>query len=86
MMILFLLLSSYGFMQGNTMAGALNTDPTRAGAISALMGTLSFGVGAAAAGLAATFHDGSGRAMAAVMLVSLIGSAVSLRALALRKA
>lgn len=83
--ILFLLLSSYGFMQGNTMAGALNTDPTRAGAISALMGTLSFGVGAAAAGLAATFHDGSGKAMAGVMLVSLIGSAVSLRTLALRK-
>lgn len=83
--LLFLLLASYGFMQGNTMAGALNVDPTRAGAISALMGTLSFGVGAAAASVAAVFHDGTPMAMAVVMLVSLVGSAVSLRALALRR-
>jgi DHA1 family bicyclomycin/chloramphenicol resistance-like MFS transporter len=82
--LLFLLLSSYGFMQGNTMAGALNVDPSRAGAISALMGTLSFAMGAAAAALAAAFHDGTPRTMAVVMLLSLVGSAVSLRALALR--
>jgi DHA1 family bicyclomycin/chloramphenicol resistance-like MFS transporter len=81
--LLFLLLSSYGFMQGNTMAGALNVDPLRAGAISALMGTLSFATGAAAASLAALFHDGTPRTMAVVMLVSLVGSAISLRALAL---
>jgi len=81
--LLFLLLSSYGFMQGNTMAGALNVDPLRAGAISALMGTLSFATGAAAASLAALFHDGTARTMAIVMLVSLLGSAISLRALAL---
>ncbi len=85
--LLFLLLSSYGFMQGNTMAGALNVDPLRAGAISALMGTLSFATGAAAASLAALFHDGTPRTMAVVMLLSLLGSAISLRALALpRKA
>jgi DHA1 family bicyclomycin/chloramphenicol resistance-like MFS transporter len=83
--LLFALLSSYGFMQGNTMAGALNVDPLRAGAISALMGTLSFATGAAAAALAAAFHDGSPRTMAIVMLLSLIGSAVSLRMLALRE-
>ena len=84
--LLFMLLSSYGFMQGNTMAGALNVDPLRAGAISALMGTLSFATGAAAASLAALFHDGTPRTMAIVMLVSLLGSVVSLRALALPKA
>lgn len=83
--LLFLLLSSYGFMQGNTMAGALNVDPTRAGAISALMGTLSFATGAAAASLAALFHDGTPRTMAVVMLIALVGSAVSLRALALQR-
>lgn len=83
--LLFALLSSYGFMQGNTMAGALNVDPLRAGAISALMGTLSFATGAVAAALAAAFHDGSPRTMAVVMLASLVGSAVSLRALALRR-
>jgi DHA1 family bicyclomycin/chloramphenicol resistance-like MFS transporter len=84
--LLFLLLSSYGFMQGNTMAGALNVDPLRAGAISALMGTLSFATGAAAASLAALFHDGTARTMAVVMLAALLGSAISLRALALRQA
>jgi MFS transporter, DHA1 family, multidrug resistance protein len=83
--LLFLLLSSYGFMQGNTMAGALNVDPLRAGAISALMGTLSFATGAAAASFAALFHDGTPRSMAVVMLLALVGSAVSLRALALRQ-
>jgi DHA1 family bicyclomycin/chloramphenicol resistance-like MFS transporter len=83
--LLFLLLSSYGFMQGNTMAGALNVDPLRAGAISALMGTLSFAAGAAAASFAALFHDGTPRSMAVVMLLALVGSAVSLRALALRQ-
>jgi DHA1 family bicyclomycin/chloramphenicol resistance-like MFS transporter len=84
--LLFLLLSSYGFMQGNTMAGALNVDPLRAGAISALMGTLSFATGAAAASLAALFHDGTARTMAVVMLAALLGSAISLRARALRQA
>jgi MFS transporter, DHA1 family, multidrug resistance protein len=83
--LLFLLLSSYGFMQGNTMAGALNVDPLRAGAISALMGTLSFATGAAASSLAALFHDGTPRAMAVVMLAALVGSALSLRTLALPK-
>jgi DHA1 family bicyclomycin/chloramphenicol resistance-like MFS transporter len=83
--LLFLLLSTYGFMQGNTMAGALNVDPLRAGAISALMGTLSFATGALASGLAAMLHDGSPRSMAIVMLVALLGSAASLRLLALRQ-
>ncbi|WP_308238222.1 multidrug effflux MFS transporter [Phenylobacterium sp. J367] len=46
--LLFCLLATYGFMQGNTMAGALNIDPLRAGSISALLGTASFGVGAIA--------------------------------------
>jgi DHA1 family bicyclomycin/chloramphenicol resistance-like MFS transporter len=84
--LLFLLLSSYGFMQGNTMAGALSVDPLRAGAISALMGTLSFATGALASALAAAMHDGSPRSMAVVMLVSLLGSALALRTMALPKA
>ncbi|MBX3483776.1 multidrug effflux MFS transporter [Phenylobacterium sp.] len=83
--LLFLLLSSYGFMQGNTMAGALNVDPLRAGAISALMGTLSFATGAAASSLTALFHDDGPRTMALVMLAALLGSAASLRLLALRQ-
>jgi DHA1 family bicyclomycin/chloramphenicol resistance-like MFS transporter len=83
--LLFLVLATYGFMQGNTTAGALNVDPLRAGSISALMGTLSFAAGAVASSLAALFHDGGPRGMAIVMLAALLGSAASLRLLALRQ-
>jgi MFS transporter, DHA1 family, multidrug resistance protein len=80
--LLFLLLSSFGFMQGNTAAGALNVDPIRSGSIAALLGTTSVGTGALASSLAALFHDATPRAMALVMLVSLVGSAAALRYLA----
>ncbi|MBP6877138.1 MAG: multidrug effflux MFS transporter [Phenylobacterium sp.] len=83
--LLFVLLASYGFMQGNTMAGALNVDPRRAGSVSALMGGASFGVGALAASLSGAFHDGTPRPMAVVMALAVIGSALALRTLALPK-
>ena len=83
--LLLLLLSTYGFMQGNTMAGALNVDPRRAGAISALMGAVSFGAGALASAAAGVLHDGTPRPMAAVMMVALVGSALSLHLMALPK-
>ncbi len=83
--LLFLLLGSYGFMQGNTVAGALNVDPKRAGSISALTGGASFGVGALAASLTGALHDGTPRPMALVMLAALVGSALTLRFLALPK-
>jgi MFS transporter, DHA1 family, multidrug resistance protein len=83
--LLFLLLSSYGFMQGNTMAGALNVDPRRAGAISAMMGAVSFGTGAVASAAAGVLHDGTPRPMAVVMLVALVGSVACLHLLALPK-
>ena len=84
--LLLMLLSSYGFLGGNTMAGALNVDPRRAGAISALMGAVSFGMGALASALAGVLHDGTPQPMALVMLLALAGSAASLRFLALPKA
>ena len=84
--LLFLLLSSYAFMQGNAMAGALNVDPRRAGSVSALMGAFSFGAGAGASALTGMLHDGTARPMALVMLVAIVGSAVALRTLALPKA
>ena len=77
--LLFVLLASYGFMQGNTMAGALNVDPLRSGSVSALMGGASFGVGAVAASLAAALHDGTPRPMAVSMMLALAGSALALR-------
>jgi DHA1 family bicyclomycin/chloramphenicol resistance-like MFS transporter len=83
--LLFCLLSSYGFMQGNTMAGALNVDPRRAGSISALIGGLSFGTGALASWLGGALHDGTPRPMALTMTVALAGSAAALHLLALRK-
>jgi DHA1 family bicyclomycin/chloramphenicol resistance-like MFS transporter len=83
--LLFLTLATYGFMQGNTMAGALNVDPRRAGSISALMGAMSFAVGAVASWAAGAFHDGTPRPMAGVMLAALLGSAAALRFLALPK-
>lgn len=85
--LLFLLLGTYGFMGGNTTAGALSVDPLRAGATSALLGAASFGAGALASSLAALLHDGTARPIAVVMLAAILGSVASLRLLALpRKA
>jgi DHA1 family bicyclomycin/chloramphenicol resistance-like MFS transporter len=83
--LLFALLATYGFIQGNTMAGALNVDPRRAGAISALMGGVSFGTGALASAAAGVLHDGTPRPMALVMFVAIAGSALCLHLLALPK-
>jgi DHA1 family bicyclomycin/chloramphenicol resistance-like MFS transporter len=83
--LLFLLLATYGFIQGNTMAGALNVDPRRAGAISALMGAVSFGMGALASAAAGVLHDGTPRPMSLVMLAALAGSAAALHFMALPK-
>lgn len=83
--LLFLVLGSYGLMQGNTMAGALSVDPRRAGSISALMGGASFGAGALASWLGGALHDGTARPMALVMLVCLAGSSAALYLLAFRR-
>lgn len=81
--VLFLALSTYGLMSGNTMAGALSVDPRRAGSISALMGGASFGAGAVAAWLGGVLHDGTPRPVAAVMFACLVGSSLSIFLLAL---
>jgi DHA1 family bicyclomycin/chloramphenicol resistance-like MFS transporter len=85
LILLFGLLASYGFIQGNTMAGALNVDPRRAGAISALMGAVSFGTGALASAAAGALYDRTPRPMAMVMLAAIAGSALCLHLLALPK-
>lgn len=83
--LLFGVLASYGFMAGNTMAGALSVDPRRAGSISALMGGASFACGALSSSVAGALHNGTAAPMALIMCVALIGSATSLRMLALQK-
>jgi MFS transporter, DHA1 family, multidrug resistance protein len=80
--LLFLALSTYGLMSGNTMAGALSVDPRRAGSISALMGGVSFGAGAVAAWAAGLLHDGTPRPVAAVMFACLVGSGLAIFLLA----
>ncbi|HEX2558505.1 multidrug effflux MFS transporter [Phenylobacterium sp.] len=84
--LLFVLLASYGFMQGNTTAGALSVDPLRAGSVSALTGASSFAAGAVAASVSAALHDATARPMALIMLVAIAGSAVALHTLALPRA
>jgi DHA1 family bicyclomycin/chloramphenicol resistance-like MFS transporter len=83
--LLFLSLSTYGLMGGNTMAGALSIDPKRAGSTSALMGSASFGSGAVAAWVSGLLHDGSARPMASVMFLCLVGSALAIFLIALPK-
>jgi len=82
---IFLVMSSMGFMQGNTTAGALSVDPVRAGSTSALLGAMSFGTGAVASRLVGLLHDGTPRPMALVMMLGLTGSALCLFTLALPK-
>ncbi len=81
--LLFCALSIYGLMGGNTMAGALSVDPRRAGSISALMGSASFGAGALASWAGGLLHDGTPRPVAAVMFACLVGSALAIFFLAL---
>jgi DHA1 family bicyclomycin/chloramphenicol resistance-like MFS transporter len=83
--LLFSVMASLGFMQGNTTAGALSVDPLRAGSTSALLGAAGFGSGALASALAGTLHGGPERSMALVMMLSLAGSAACVHALALPK-
>jgi len=82
---LFLIMSGMGFNQGNASAGALNVDPRRAGATSALLGASSFAAGAAASALAGVFRDGTAKPMAFAIVASLVVAVISLRTLVLRK-
>lgn len=83
LVLLFALLATYGFVQGNATAGALNVDPLRGGSTSALMGAMSFATGAVASTASGLLHDGTARPMALIMLAAMIGSALALRFLAL---
>ncbi|CAN7194104.1 multidrug effflux MFS transporter [Caulobacter sp. LjRoot300] len=83
--LLFAALSTYGLMSGNTMAGALSVDPSRAGSTSALMGGISFGAGALASWVGGLLHDGTPKPVAAVMFACLVGSSLAIFGLAVPK-
>lgn len=79
---LFLILSTFGFTGSNTVAGALNRDPSRSGTVSAAFGGLSAGAGALVASIAGLLHDGTAVPMAAVMTACAAGAVLSLFLLA----
>ncbi|WP_374576061.1 multidrug effflux MFS transporter [Phenylobacterium sp.] len=81
--LLFLLLASYGFVQGNATAGALSVDPLRTGSTSALFGAASFATGALASSISGLLYDGTARPMALIMFAAMAGSTLALRVLAL---
>ena len=81
--LIFVTLTSNGFIGANALAGALAVDPLRSGSASGLFGSSSFAIGALATTVAGLFHDGTVLPMAAVMAASLIGATVALYTLAL---
>lgn len=83
---LFFAVAVHGLGSPNAMAGAMAMDPHRAGSLSALIGCVQFGLGAAAAGLVGAFHDGTARPMATIILVCLASSLVIFRTMARPKA
>jgi DHA1 family bicyclomycin/chloramphenicol resistance-like MFS transporter len=74
---LFLTVSVTSMIQANSLAGALSTDPLRAGSIAALVGSASFAVSAIAASIAGAAYDGTARPMAFVILACLGGCAAA---------
>jgi MFS transporter, DHA1 family, multidrug resistance protein len=82
---LFCTIASSSLIQANTLAGALAVDPTRVGSAAALFGAGGFGIGAVASSVAGSLHDGTARPMAFVIAICLMGCALSLHGLALRR-
>ncbi len=60
----FVCLATLGLILPNATAAAMAPFPDRAGAASALLGTLQFAIGAATGALVGIFHDGTGLPMA----------------------
>lgn len=79
---LFAALSSNGLISANASAAALNIDPLRSGAISGLMGGVSFAVGALASAVGAAAHDGTARPLAANIAAALLVAALAYHGLA----
>ncbi len=81
-LFLFLSLGSFGFVGANSSALALGVMPLRSGAISALIGSGSFAVGAVVSALVAPFAAHGPTGMAIGMVVGFGGSAAALYGLA----
>jgi len=79
-------LSSFGFINANALAGALSVDPLRAGTTSGLLGAGTFVIGAVASVLAAAMHDGTAKPLALTLLLAQVLGAAAYFGLARRRA
>jgi len=76
---LFVYTSATGLVIANSVAGALNEFPERAGAVSALVGAMQYGCGIIGSGSVGLFADGTPWPLGSVMAVAGIGSLLSTR-------
>ncbi|MCP5150254.1 MAG: Bcr/CflA family multidrug efflux MFS transporter [Ectothiorhodospiraceae bacterium] len=79
---LFFFVGMIGFVGANAVAGALRDFPRAAGAAAALFGGLQFGIGALAASLVGTLHDGTARPMGWIIAATGLIALVAYRRLA----
>jgi DHA1 family bicyclomycin/chloramphenicol resistance-like MFS transporter len=78
---LFGFISATGFIVANSLAGALGAFPERAGAVSALVGAIQYGMGIAGSALVGLCADGTPWPMGAVIAASAIASLLCARLL-----
>jgi DHA1 family bicyclomycin/chloramphenicol resistance-like MFS transporter len=68
----FVFISASGLIAANSMASALNHFPGRTGAVSALMGSLQYGMGIIGSAAVGLLNDGTPRPMALVIALTSI--------------
>lgn len=78
---LFVFVTATGFIVANSITGALNNFPERAGTVSALIGAIQYGSGIVGSGLVGIFANGTPWPMGCVIAVCGIGSLLSMRLL-----
>ncbi|AJY68342.1 MFS transporter [Geobacter sulfurreducens] len=78
---LFMFVFATGFIVANSITGAMDKFPERAGAVSALVGALQYGSGIVGSGLVGLFSDGTPWPMGWVIVICGIGSLLSMRLL-----
>lgn len=74
--LLFTIVSANGFIVANSIAGALATFPSRAGAVSALVGASQYGFGIAGSAMVGVFADGTLSPLGIVIGIMTVGCAV----------
>jgi DHA1 family bicyclomycin/chloramphenicol resistance-like MFS transporter len=72
---LFLFIGTNGFIVANSIAGALADYPKKAGAVSALVGSMQYGSGIIGSGLVGYFADGTPWPLGWVVALSGMGAA-----------